>query len=76
MMKTSGGTTQTLCGGAVAQATESADLLGLADVTTATTPTTANSIHSEVEIQNFREVDIGTTASGEMLVSIPHKNAG
>ena len=52
------------------------DLLGLVDVTLATVPNTSNSIHSEVEVQNFREIDIGTTASGEMVVSIPHKNAG
>ena len=70
----SGGTTQTYAAGPWLRLLI-ADLLGLADITTATTPTTANSIHSEVEIQNFREVDIGTTASGEMLVSIPHKNA-
>ena len=51
------------------------DFLGLVDVTTTTTPSFANSIHSEVELQIFREIAIGTTSSGEMLVSIPHKNA-
>ena len=51
------------------------DFLGLVDVTTTTAPSSSNSIHSEVELQIFREIAIGTTSSGEMLVSIPHKNA-
>ena len=71
----SGGTTQTYAAGPWLRLLI-ADLLGLADITTATTPTTANAIHSEVEIQNFRELDLGTAASGEILVSLPHKNAG
>lgn len=52
-----------------------ADLLGLPDVTASTTPDSVNAVHTEVELQNFRELDIGTSASGEMFASIPHKNA-
>ena len=51
------------------------DLLGLPDITLSTTPTAQNAIHSEIELQNSRELDVGTTAAGLMLVSIPHKNA-
>ena len=51
------------------------DLLGLPDITTTTTPDAENAVHTEVELQNFRELDIGTSTSGEMFASIPHKNA-
>ena len=51
------------------------DLLNLPDVIVSTTPSASNSIHSEVELQNFREADLSTSASNELFISIPHKNA-
>ena len=50
------------------------DLLGLPDITAATTPDAENAVHTEVELQNFREMDLGTSTAREIFVSVPHKN--